>query len=57
MLNSLEENSFLNLSCIDHYLDIAPKGFTSHISSDGKSSYNDRISKHCDWGGSIFELI
>jgi uncharacterized protein YkwD len=57
MLKPVKENSYLNLSAVDHYLDIAPKGLTSHTSSDGKSSYSDRISKHCVWGGSIFEII
>ena len=42
---------------MDHYIDIAVKGITSHKSSDGKSTYKDRIEKHADWGGIIFEAI
>lgn len=38
-------------------MDIAPKGRVSHVSSDGKTTYRDRIEKHAAWGGSIFESI
>lgn len=42
---------------MDHFEDIAPKGLTSHTSSDGKSTYKDRIEKYAAWGGAIFEAI
>ena len=56
-LNPIQHNSFLEKAAIDHYLDIAPKGRVSHVSSDGKTTYRDRIEKHAAWGGSIFESI
>ena len=37
-------------------MDIGPKGLLSHAGSD-KSTYRDRIERHCRWGGSIFEAI
>jgi uncharacterized protein YkwD len=47
----------LEKAALDHYLDIAPKGIVSHTSSDGKTTYKERIEKHAKWGGSIFEAI
>lgn len=44
-------------AALDHYLDIAPKGKVSHVSSDGKTTYKERIEKHAAWGGTIFESI
>ena len=49
-------NVNLEKAAMDHYVDIASKGITSHQSSDGKS-YKDRIEKHAEWGGSISEAI
>lgn len=40
----------------EHLGDIGPKGILSHTGSD-KSTYKDRIERHCRWGGSIFEAI
>lgn len=36
--------------------DIGPKGLLTHQGSD-KSTYKDRIERHCKWGGAIFEAI
>lgn len=47
----------LEKAAVDHYLDIAPKGLISHVSSDGKKTYKERIEKHAAWGGTIFESI
>ena len=43
-------------AAIDHLKDIGPKGLLSHTGSD-KSNYKQRIERHCQWGGSIFEAI
>lgn len=56
-LPPVQHNAFLEKAAIDHYVDIAPKGRVSHVSSDGKTTYRDRIEKHAAWGGSIFEAI
>ena len=57
MLKPIKKNEFLHKAAFDHYIDIAPKGLTQHKSSDGKSTYKDRIEKHAVWGGTIFEGI
>jgi uncharacterized protein YkwD len=57
MLKPLNNNNFLHDAALDHYIDIAPKGLTQHKSSDGKSTYKDRIEKYAVWGGTIFEGI
>jgi len=57
MLKELKYNDLLGKAAIDHYIDIASKGLTSHISSDGKTNYKQRIERHAVWGGSIFEAI
>ena len=57
MLSEVKYNDLLELAGVDHYLDIAPKGLASHTSSNGKSTYKDRIEKHASWGGGIFEAI
>ena len=50
-LKPLEFNSDLNSAAQDHFRDIAPKGLTTHFSSDGVSTYKERIEKYCSWGG------
>ena len=57
MLKEVKFNDLLSKAAQDHYLDIAPKGIVSHTSSDGKTTYKERIEKHAKWGGSIFEAI
>jgi uncharacterized protein YkwD len=57
MLKEVKFNDLLSKAAQDHYLDIAPKGIVSHTSSDGKTTYKERIEKHAKWGGSIFESI
>ena len=52
----LEWSQDLEHAAFDHLCDIGPKGLLSHQGSN-KSSYRDRIEKHCQWGGTIFEAI
>ena len=56
-LKPLLFNNYLRKAAQDHFNDIAPKGLTTHFSSDKKTTYKERIEKHCRWGGSIFEAI
>ena len=55
-LPELTLNECLTKAAQAHASDIGPKGILSHTGSD-KSTYKDRIEKHCQWGGSIFEAI
>jgi uncharacterized protein YkwD len=57
VLKPLKLNQHLHNAALDHFKDIAPRGLTSHKSSDGKKNYKDRIEKHAMWGGTIFEGI
>ena len=57
MLHEVHLNHLLEKAAIDHYQDIAANGIASHKSSDGKTTYNQRIERHAIWGGSIFEAI
>ena len=56
-LEPLNWNAQLEMAANEHYEDIAPKGRTSHMSSDGVSTFKERIERHCSWGGAIFEAI
>ena len=47
----------LEKAAADHYKDISKNGTVSHKSSDGKTTYKERIEKYAAWGGSIFEAI
>jgi len=57
MLKELKANKFLEKAAVDHYKDMAKSGIISHKSSDGKTTYKERIEKYAAWGGSIFEAI
>jgi len=57
MLQELKHNPLLQSAAADHYTDIAKAGLTSHKSSDGKTTYKERIERYAVWGGSIFEAI
>ena len=55
-LPELTLSDCLSKAAKSHVSDIGPKGILSHTGSD-KSSYKERIERHCQWGGSIFEAI
>lgn len=57
MLKPLSRCHLLERAALDHYVDIAGKGLMSHKSSDGVSTYKERIERHAGWGGRIFEGI
>ena len=57
MLKEVKFNHLLEKAAADHYQDIAANGIASHKSSDGKTTYKERIERHATWGGSIFEAI
>lgn len=57
MLKPLNKNELLKMAAIDHYVDIAERGLMTHKSSDGRSTYKERIERHAGWGGRIFEGI
>ena len=57
MLKELNMNELLEKAGVDHYKDMAKSGIISHTSSDGKTTYKQRIEKYAAWGGSIFEAV
>lgn len=56
LIPPLQWSESLSKACDDHYQDISKTGSFSHVGSD-KSSYKERIERHCRWGGSIFESL
>lgn len=56
-LPPLQLNKYLYQAAQDHLDDIGPRGITSHVSSDKKTSYKERVEKHSAWGGCLFEAM
>ncbi|MCF0127219.1 MAG: CAP domain-containing protein, partial [Pseudobutyrivibrio sp.] len=55
-VHKLELSKELSQACHEHLNDIGPKGYTTHIGSDGKH-VQERIEKICEWDGAIAENL
>jgi hypothetical protein len=59
-LEPLFDNEFLSKACQDHLEGTLLKADKpAQLSSKGKDGtiYKDRIERHCQWGGGIFEAL